>query len=235
MAKSFNVYCDESCHLENDGEAIMVLGGLWCPTNRRRKIFADIRSIKVRHGMPANRELKWTKISPSMLPCYTALVDYFFDSKDLHFRALVADKTNLAHEMFNQDHDDWYHKMYYLMLRNIFMPNALYSVYVDIKDTKSAEKIDFLHQVVCFDRYDFNKDFITKIQPIHSSEVEILQLADILIGAVSAHNRGITRSEAKNHLIDHIKERSGYSLTKNTPVREEKFSMFFWQGQGDSN
>lgn len=25
----YNIYCDESCHLENDRQPIMVLGGMW--------------------------------------------------------------------------------------------------------------------------------------------------------------------------------------------------------------
>lgn len=31
MLEVFNVYCDESCHLPNDGNSVMVLGGVWCP------------------------------------------------------------------------------------------------------------------------------------------------------------------------------------------------------------
>jgi len=31
MSQVFNVYCDESCHLENDHQTAMVLGAVWCP------------------------------------------------------------------------------------------------------------------------------------------------------------------------------------------------------------
>ncbi len=30
MSDIFNVYCDESCHLENDQQNVMVLGAVWC-------------------------------------------------------------------------------------------------------------------------------------------------------------------------------------------------------------
>ncbi len=30
MTNTFNVYCDESCHLENDHQKAMVLGVVWC-------------------------------------------------------------------------------------------------------------------------------------------------------------------------------------------------------------
>jgi len=31
MNKTYNIYCVESCHLENDGKRFMVLGAVCCP------------------------------------------------------------------------------------------------------------------------------------------------------------------------------------------------------------
>ena len=33
-----NIYCDESCHLENDKHTSMVLGGVSCPISKVRDI-----------------------------------------------------------------------------------------------------------------------------------------------------------------------------------------------------
>lgn len=33
----YNVYCDETCHLENDGINVMVLGAVWCPQSRLKE------------------------------------------------------------------------------------------------------------------------------------------------------------------------------------------------------
>jgi hypothetical protein len=38
MTTEYNVYCDESCHLENDGQKAMVLGSVWCPKVKREEI-----------------------------------------------------------------------------------------------------------------------------------------------------------------------------------------------------
>ena len=43
---TFNVYCDESCHLENDGQTAMVLGAVWCPTSKAHDISVRIREIR---------------------------------------------------------------------------------------------------------------------------------------------------------------------------------------------
>ena len=37
MSTTYNVYCDESCHLENDGQKAMVLGAIWCPLEKTGK------------------------------------------------------------------------------------------------------------------------------------------------------------------------------------------------------
>lgn len=51
MSITYNLYCDECCHLLNDGNSIMVLGGVWCPKDRVRKINEDIRAIKEKYSM----------------------------------------------------------------------------------------------------------------------------------------------------------------------------------------
>ena len=47
----FNIYCDESCHLENDKQTAMVLGAVWCPLDQARKIAVRLREIKKKHGV----------------------------------------------------------------------------------------------------------------------------------------------------------------------------------------
>ena len=35
MPQAFNVYCDESCHLEHDRQKVMILGATWCPLDEK--------------------------------------------------------------------------------------------------------------------------------------------------------------------------------------------------------
>ena len=104
----FNIYCDESCHLEHDGINVMVLGSIWCPQSKLKEINHRIQEIKARNGIKKEAELKWTKLSPSQQDAYLDLINYFFDDDDLHFRAVVIpDKSKLDHKRFNQTHDDY--------------------------------------------------------------------------------------------------------------------------------
>lgn len=230
MTTIFSVYCDESCHLENDRQSAMVLGAVWCPKEKAREISVHIRELKKSHGLSTTFEIKWTKVSRGQQAFYLDLLDYFFENADLHFRALVLqDKSKLRHELYEQTHDTWYYKMYFDMLKVILDPDARYRIYVDIKDTRSAAKIDKLHDVLCNNMYDFQRHIIDWVQTVRSHEVEILQLTDLLIGAVSYVNRGLHMNAAKLAVVERIRERSGYSLTKTTLLKENKVNLFMWE------
>lgn len=231
MTQQFNVYCDESCHLPNDGQLAMVLGAISCPREKRLEIAKRIREIKIKHKLTADFEIKWTKVSQSKLGFYMDIVDYFFDDDDLSFRALIVpDKQLLAHEKFRQTHDDWYYKMYFTMLKTIFVPQNSYKIFIDIKDTLGQAKINVLHDALCNNAYDFSRSMIADIKRVHSHDVEQLQLADLLIGALSYLHRHAEGSIAKQTLIKRIRERSRYSLVATTMPSEKKFNLLVWQG-----
>lgn len=230
MPDEYNVYCDESCHLERDGNDIMVLGALWCPKDKAQAISGRLRGIKALHGLSPSFEAKWTKVSPAQARFYLNLINYFFSEDDLHFRAWITiDKHRLAHDMFRQTHDEWYYKMYFGMLKSILSPRVEYNIYLDIKDTRGADKVRKLHGVLCSSLYDFRKDIVKKVQLVRSHEIEQLQLADLLIGAVSYANRGLNGSSAKQELVERIRAISGYSLTRSTLIQEQKVNLFHWR------
>ncbi len=229
----YNVYCDESCHLEHDNINVMVLGAIWCNQKILREVNNQIKQIKKQNKISLSAELKWTKVSPSNIQVFKDVINYYFDNNNLHFRALVIkDKSKLDHERFNQTHDDWYYKMYFDMLKTILSPSDRYEIYIDIKDTNSYKKANKLRNICCNSMYDFSQEVIKRLQPVRSDEIQIMQIVDILIGAIGYSNRIFDekhiRSQAKLELVDLIKERSGYSLEKTTLLREDKCNLFIW-------
>lgn len=228
----YNIYCDESCHLPNDNSPVMVLGAIWCPNEKRIEIFERLREIKQKSGLSKGFETKWNKVSPARIDYYTEVINYFFDDDDLHFRALVVpNKKKLNHLAFNQDHDAFYYKMYFDLLKVILNPDFSYNIYIDIKDTRSQEKIVKLQDVLRNNHYDYEKRIVRNIQQVDSSQVEILQLTDLLTGAISYLHRDLVSSKAKLSLIEKIKVRSGYSLKQSTLVKEDKFNLFIWKSR----
>lgn len=233
MGVLYNIYCDESCHLPHDHQRVMVLGAVWLPQERAREVNVRIREIKERHGLPRTFEIKWTKVSASKVQFYLDVLDYFFDDDDLNFRALMASKDQLDHDAFEQNHDDWYYKMYFTMLKNILSPEAHYRIYLDIKDTQGQIKVLKLHDVLCNNIYDFSRDVIQDVQQVRSDEINVLQLADLLIGTIAYVNRCLSGNEGKERLVRRMKERSGLTLTQRTLMRAKKVNLFNWQPRKD--
>ena len=226
------VYCDESCHLQHDDSQVMVLGAMYCASENKEKIFRDIRAIKKKHGLDSHFEIKWTKVSESKIDFYLELLKYFSDSKDLFYRGLVAkDKGSLNHEKYNQgDYDLWYYKMYFLMLDPVVYPDNEYKILIDIKDTKGGKRVEKLREVLCNNKYDFRREVITQISQINSKESEILQLADLINGALTFHHRGLDSLDGSNQgkveFVNALKE--GKNLDARTSRGERKFNLFIW-------
>lgn len=126
--------------------------------------------------------------------------------------------------------------MYFTMLKTIFSRDARYYVYIDIKDTHSGRNAQKLENVLANDAYDFNHEIVRRVQPIRSDEVQLMQLVDILTGAIAyRHNHdAITPSDSvtKIRLINRIIQRSGLSLVKTSLLSEKKMNLLIWQAGG---
>ena len=62
MTERIHIYCDESCHLENDHMRAMVLGAVWCPASHRQSLADKIKRLKADYGLPAQFEIKWVML-----------------------------------------------------------------------------------------------------------------------------------------------------------------------------
>jgi hypothetical protein len=209
----------------------MVLGALKAPADQLGEITTDLRAIKKRFGLSSHAEVKWGKISPKWQPLYEALIGYFFDQGALSFRGIVADKTALDHDAFSQTHDDWYYKMYYLLLAHLLDREDEFRIYLDIKDTRGGPKVRKLEEVLRSGVGDHSDSVVNRVQTVRSHEVQALQLADVLLGAVSYGNRSGGSSRAKRAVASLIESRSGSRFRFNTPANEEKFNLFHWHGR----
>ena len=73
MGERFNIYCDESCHLENDGISAMAWGALFCPQSEVRCIAEAIRALNVMPSIAANcaiaRNAEAARVNQGDLEC----------------------------------------------------------------------------------------------------------------------------------------------------------------------
>jgi hypothetical protein len=228
MEEILNVYCDESCHLENDIAEIMVVGAIYCYSVDTKKIYNDIKKIKVAHGFATSYEAKWTRITEGNLQLMKSLVDYFFLNESLRFRCYVIDKSGLNHQNYKQDHDMFYYKMLYRNLEFILKKSKELNIYLDIKDTKSSKKIKKLKEFL--NNFSRNKNYgtVTNIQAIHSHESQLIQLADLFIGASRYKNENLNTNRTKIEFIDYLESKYQISLLLNSTLSCDKFNIFHW-------
>lgn len=219
----YNIYLDESCHLEFDGFPVMCVGYIKVNKQAYEAIRADLKHLKLKHHAPT--ELKWNKISASRLNFYKDLVDYFFNQEAICFRAiLVKYKHDLKPNDFNQgSHDNFYYKLIEYLLR----PNDTdsdYRVFLDIKDTRGRERLKKIKDI--FNNHHHGKSPFTSFQYLHSHDNVLIELADFFIGAITYKARGLKLSKIKQDVIAYIEEKSGYHIDEGTEPWEKKFNIF---------
>lgn len=219
MSKTFNLYCDESCYLDNDNNKYMLIGGVSCAYPQVRIHTNCINEIKKKYNFYA--EIKWNKVSMSKIKFYLDIVEYFF-STDLQFKAIALEKENPAPESLCS-FDEHYYDMYYYLLNSNINTQYAYNVYLDIKDTLSVFKVRKLYDIL-----NAKYGVFRNIQNIRSHESVLLQLADFLLGAV-AYNANNTdkANEAKKMIIEKIKKHKRGDIDLDDEKYNNKVNLYF--------
>lgn len=221
-----NFYCDESCYMEHDDNNLMFLSMVSCPRNEYIKIKKQIKEVFAKHNMPEHFEIKATKVSMGKYEFYRDLIYVFINNDKLRFRCVIADKTKLEHKKYAQSHEDWYYKMYYLLIEK-----AIHSeenrVFIDYKDNHSYDCCKTIEAYLNRHfRYTTTKKFC--IQPMNSKESRLMQINDLLMGIVAYKNKGLSANEAKVKLADELEKYFRIDFRRTNYNR--RFNIFQWDG-----
>jgi hypothetical protein len=217
--KTFNFYCDESTHLENDGFPYMIIAYVSSAWNQTKIHSQFIYALREKHRFKG--EIKWSKLSESNYLFYSELIDYFF-ATDLNFRAVIVDKSKIDNSRFNYSYNDFYYRMYYQLLHHKMNMEYTYNIYIDIKDTVSYRKNKKLTEIL-----NVKYGNIRNLQFMHSHESVLLQLTDVIMGAINYHLRKEQKVMAKLKIIDKIQRHANRPLDCSTPKDSEKINLFF--------
>jgi hypothetical protein len=144
MKTIYNIYIDESCHLEHDTSEVMCIGYTKINSDDYDALKKLIKAIKLKHKAPT--EIKWNSLSMSRWDLYKELIDFFFRS-NIEFRSvLIKNKKNLGSIRFNRDDkNSYYYKTLKQLLNNkVSDDEDLYHVFLDVKDTKGRSRLTLL-------------------------------------------------------------------------------------------
>ncbi|NUN93126.1 MAG: DUF3800 domain-containing protein, partial [Verrucomicrobiae bacterium] len=226
---TLHLYCDESRHLPYDREPFLLLGLLACPAARARELNQQLTALWKTHGQPQHFEAKWTKVSPAKVEFYRAALAWFIAAEDVTFRCVILpDKQRLYAKLSEENRDFLYYRLYYQFLRGAIEPENRHRVFLDLKDTRGREKIVELKRRLADDADDAKA--VESLQHVHSHEIRLLQVTDLLLGAVGFARRPAAdrESSAKRALVKFLEEELGHPLTADSPPDATKAILATW-------
>lgn len=237
-----NFYCDESCYLQNDGNDFMVLGAIYCPNTFKKTINKNINKIKYKYGFSPSFEIKWTKISNKTIGMIKEILKYIKEKPFIRIRTLIATGKKSLTFSSETNYNEWYYKMYFTLLKknvhDIGVPVVdenqkiitfnKFKFFLDKKDSnsvKNAEKI-----CICFRNlyYKVSIPSCFQYEIVDSKQMNLVQIIDIIIGAISYKIRNIKSSAAKLELVNYIEKLFDINLNLNSNYNENKFNNFIW-------
>lgn len=227
VSKRYLLYCDEN---NIQAAHYMLIGGLWLRQPLEETLRAHLTQVRQQFNMTA--EFKWTKVSQAKIPAYQAWVDGFFTLREAEFRCIVVDTTLLDYHTYHKnDQELGFYKFYYQLVSRNIQPGNLYWLYTDERTNRKKNRLDVLKIIT--NRYwkkKANCEPLRAVEPRRSHGEDILQLADVLLGAVGyAWNEG-KNSPAKMELMAHIAKRLGRpSLRLATSPSFKRFNIWQWQ------
>lgn len=217
------VYCDESrpevIYGEKSKDRYMILGGIWVPYDIREDIKNSIKQLKDKHNVYG--EYKWNTVSPSKVDFFLELIDVFF-LHPIRFRCIVVDGTTVNLSKYHDsDSELGFYKFYYQLLVHWLNSKETYWIYLDHKKNKLPDRLHTLERVL---ERSANAN-IGDVQAIESKQSLLIQLADVLIGAVGYKYHQLQSSNAKLSVVEYIEKKLGHEIYA-TPKSERKFNVF---------
>jgi len=157
-------------------------------------------------------EIKWNKVSEKKLPLMIDLVNVFLSS-DATFTAFVADKTK--HDVISRFGGPF--KAYEALARQLCRASIRRgeTVYVIADEYSTPPAETFEENVRDYVNKKLNRPAVAGVCRMRSSGVDLLQLIDVLLGAVVYEykaERGVVdlaKYKPKVKLLQHIKRRAG--------------------------
>lgn len=220
----YEIYCDESCWealYDKDSHFYAAIGGIWIPADKRQEIKTLIGEIKEKYGLYG--EMKWNHVCPKSVELYKDLINLFFDNQQMRFRAICIKADEVNHNRFNAGSGELgFYKFYFQLIHHWMLMDNSYQVFVDYKTNGYQHRVQELGIIL----NNTSTAELTQIQALPSEQSVLIQLADVLTGAVaSAFNRTKSQSNAKQSVRELIENRLGHCI-KATSVVETKFNVF---------
>ncbi len=217
-------FFDETGLLNNAVDKFFVLGMVKCL--RPHKLNGLLRKLRDKNHF--YDEIKWKKVNAKNFSIMKKLIDYFFSIYNTSFYCIVLHKDNMDFQKyFNNDFFKAYQSFTTLLLKKSIRDDEIATIIADHYSTPNKD--EFEAKVRNYVN-DHNKRMcIHSVVRIHSKGCDLIQIADLLMGAVNYEfklksNLIKKPSKAKIELLDFLKNKLGVTdLTQH--IKSEKFNV----------
>lgn len=230
--RKLNIYCDESGI--SKPHRYFGIGSLWIPWDVEFSLRQEIAEFRQRTGMI--REFKWTKVSTPKLVYYKQFCDFLNFHQSIEFRCIIVNKGLLdLGRYFKGDKEAGFYTFYHWLLRHRARSsddNETYYVYAHQRNTRRRSALAALKSI-CNNGYrkdGGNCDPFKTMESVTSQE-DLIQLCDVLTGAVTMTWNKSYKSDAKCALRSHLEDLSGIpGLCWGTNAwARRKFNVWPWR------
>jgi hypothetical protein len=224
-----NIYCDESRHTSDPGDAFMVIGAISSQREQKREVVHRIHCLKKKFNTQG--EFGWKRLSPNKKDFYWALIDLFKETDSLSFRCIVVDRNELDHDKHNMgDKELGFYKLYYQMLVHWLKPECAYRIYMDWQQNKTQGRFSDLKFFL--QRKLSGRAKVACLEPVTSKNQPLIELTDLFIGAVGYAWNDRQSSQTKVDFCNELAKAVGFTRLKVATWRGvEKFNIFHFQGR----
>jgi hypothetical protein len=196
----YHIYCDES---RQSKDRYMVLGGIILPVKHVQEFYDTVHNFRIEQKMFV--ELKWTKVSDRKLDQYERFIDYFFALNDTD-------------------------KLYYQLLLHCFGKiycrkgeDDRFIVHLDYRTTTySLNTLKIVLNRGMQKKFEIDSNPFVSIEPRNSKKSELIQMNDILLGAIGFQKNGYDllsgARKAKKKLSQYIATGAGLKDLKNNTL-----------------
>lgn len=235
----YHIFVDESCTDGNHGR--MVFGGIILSSDAYTSVDEKLEAWRQRHGM--HKELKWTKVKYRKLREYRDFAEtgiYCARQGLLRFKSMVVKKEEIDYKTFhNNDKELGFYKLMYQFLLHSFGSHLKRGdrVLIHLDERVSKYPLSRLHMFLNrgMRRKHQLIDPVASIQPIDSKKSNVLQLTDVLMGAVAFHwnerHIGVEEVTPKMSLAEGIAHYCGFgeTLQIETPSWSDGFGIWLFK------
>lgn len=215
-----------------------VVGGICARRETVTRVYDTLAKYREEHNMKS--ELKWAKISNQKEAEYRWLVDYFFsllNSNLLHFHCIIFDSHQWNHRKFNNgDADMGLSKLYYQLILHKFIAlcgkeGSLYACVDHRNSTTSLHDLQRMLNAAAARDHGLTTRPLKQLVSKHSHDEDLLQLNDVILGAVCAIRNGkhllADYRQAKRLIATDILVKSGLgTFDQNSPRDIHRFTVW---------